>query len=74
MQRKISGEAGLELVYTAALCFAESNNLGLFYSKHSFNESYRTIILFQAALFPHRLMDISHWVSEVQEDSRWMDV
>lgn len=46
----MSGEAGLQLVSTTAFCFVESNNLGLFYSKHSFNESYRTIILFQAAL------------------------
>lgn len=52
MQRKMSGEAGLELVCTAAHWFAESNNLGLFYTKHNFNESYRTTILFQAAFSP----------------------
>lgn len=50
MQRKMNGEVGLELACTVILCFAESNDLGLQYSNHNFNESSRTIILLQAAL------------------------
>lgn len=52
MQRKMSGEVDLELVCTTALCFSESNNLSLFFSKHIFIESYKIIKLFEAALSP----------------------
>lgn len=48
----MSGEVDLELVCTTALCFFESNNLSLFFSKHIFIESYKIIKLFEAALSP----------------------
>lgn len=74
MQRKTSGEADRELVCTAALCFAEINNLGIFYSNLNFNERYGTITLFQAALSSPRMVDTGHWFPEMQKDGRWMDV
>lgn len=72
MQRKTSGEAGRELVCTAALCFAESNDLVISYSNLNFNEHYGTITLFQAALSPPRLMDTGHGFPEMQKDDGWM--